>query len=103
MTNQDCSCALLFAAARSTSSVVCRLEGKSLQHGQGHGQQAWAALGEKSYGCSRLAFLTERHIINRTKTALGQDPDEFLYIMDSCWDCLNVSGPSQSPSRKAGF
>lgn len=33
--------------------------------------------------------------MNYIKMAYGQDPDEFLYMTDSCWDHLNVSRPPE--------
>ena len=33
--------------------------------------------------------------MNHTKMTPGQDPDEFLYIMGSCWNRLNRSIPPE--------
>ena len=90
--NQNLFCVLFFAMAGSTFSVVLTFEGKRPQDGPGHGQQAWVALREKFDGCSR-ALRAEHYKMNRTKMTPGQDPDEFLHIMDSCRDHLNTSTP----------
>ena len=38
--------------------------------------------------------------MNHTKMTPGQDPDEFLYIMDSRRDRLNTSTPPEGPTDR---
>lgn len=35
--------------------------------------------------------------MNHTQTTPGQDPNEFLYMMDCCRDCLNACSPLEGP------
>ena len=98
--NQNLFGVLFFATTGSAFSVVRRFEGKRLQDGPGHGQQAWAALCEKFDGCSREALRAEHYKMNHTKMTPGQDPDEFLYIMDSRRDRLNTSAPPEGPTDR---
>ena len=98
--NQNLFGVLFFATTGSAFSVVRRFEGKRPQDGPGHGQQAWAALCEKFYGCSREALRAEHYKMNHTKMTPGQDPDEFLYIMDSRRDRLNTSTPPEGPTDR---
>ena len=98
--NQNLFGVLFFATTGSAFSVVRRFEGKRLQDGPGHGQQAWAALCEKFDGCSREALRAEHYKMNHTKMTPGQDPDEFLYIMDSRRDRLNTSTPPEGPTDR---
>ena len=46
------------------------------------------------------ALRAEHHKMNYTKMTLGQDPDEFLYIMDNCRDRLNRSIPPEDPTNR---
>ena len=98
--NQNLFGVLFFATTGSAFSVVRRFEGKRPQDGPGHGQQAWAALCEKFDGCSREALRAEHYKMNHTKMTPGQDPDEFLYIMDSRRDRLNTSTPPEGPTDR---
>ena len=41
--------------------------------------------------------------MNHTKMTPGQDPDEFLYIMDSRRDRLNTSTPPEGPTDRQIF
>ena len=47
----------------------------------------------------RLCVLSIRKM-NHTKMTPGQDPDEFLYIMESCRDRPNMSTPPESPTDR---
>ena len=62
-----------------------------LHDGPGHGQQAWVALCEKLDGFSREGLGAEHHKMNHAKMAPSQDPDEFLFIVDSCRDLLEYT------------
>ena len=50
--------------------------------------------------CLREALRAEHHKINHTKMTPDQDPDEFLYIMNSCRDRLNMSTPPEGPINR---
>ena len=81
--------------------VVRRFKEKRLQDGPGHRQQHWAALCDKYYGCSKETLHVKDHKINHTNNMTpGQNPDEFIYIMDSCRDRLNTSKPPESPTNR---
>ena len=88
------------ACAGSASSVVQRLQGKTLAEGVGHGQQAWAALREKFGGGSRAAIRAEHIRMASTRMRHGQDPDDYLYPMDSCRDSLNARDPPEGPTDR---
>ena len=90
--NQDLFSILLFLTGGS-AFVVRRFEGTKVEDEAGHGQQAWAALPEKFKGSSREAIRAEHAKMNNTPMRSGHDPDEYLYIMDSCRDRLNVCDP----------
>ena len=98
--NQNIFCVLFCTTSGSAFSVVRRFEGKRLQDGPGHSQQAWVSLYEKFDGCSREALRAERHKMDHTKMAPGQDLDEFLHIMDSYRDRLNRSIPPEGPTNR---
>ena len=38
--------------------------------------------------------------MNNTPMRSGQDPDEYLYIMDSCRDCFNACDPPEGPTDR---
>ena len=80
--NQDLFGILLFLTGGS-ASVVRKFEGTTPDDGAGHGQQAWAALREKFKGSSREAIRAEHSKMNNTRMRSDQDPDEYLYVMDS--------------------
>ena len=87
---------LFFSTGGSAFFVVRRFEGTTHGDGAGQGQLAWAALREKFKGSSRVAIRAERVKMNSTPMRSGKDPDEDLYIMDSCHDRLNAThqGPT---------
>ena len=89
---------LFFTTAGSAFSVVWRFQGKTLAEGTGHGQQAWAALCEKFDGCSRAAIRSEHIRTKSTRMRSGQDPNDYLYDMDSCWDHLDSCDPLEGPT-----
>ena len=98
--NHNIFCVLFLTTSGSEFSVVRRFEKKRLRDVPGHCQQAWVALCEKFDGCSREALRAEHYRMNHTKMAPGQDPDEFLYIVDSCRDRLNRSTPPEGPTDR---
>ena len=38
--------------------------------------------------------------MNNTRMRSEQDPDEYLYIMDSCRDRLNACDPPEGPTHR---
>ena len=60
----------------------------------------WAALCEKMYGWLRKSLCAKHHKMNHTKTTSGQDPDKFLYIINSSRDQLNTSKPPEGPTDR---
>ena len=80
--------------------VMRNFEGNAIEGEAGHGQQAWAALREKFKGSSREAIRTEHSKMNDTRMRSDQDPDEYLYIMDSCRDRLNACDPPEGPADR---
>ena len=91
---------LFFIPAGSVFSVVWRFHGKTPAEGAGHGQQAWAALCEKGDGCSRAAIWAKQIRMTSTRMYPGQDPDDYLYHMDSCRGRLNACDPSKGPTDR---
>ena len=84
--NQDRFSILLRSTDGSNFFVVRRFEGTTLEDGAGHEQQARAALRVKFAGSSRQTIHAERANMNHTPMNSRQDPDEYLYIIDSCRD-----------------
>ena len=76
-------------------SVVRRFAGKTLNEGSGHGQRAWAALCETFDGCSREVLSVEHAKMNSARMSPGQDPDEFLYELDTRHERLNACDPPE--------
>ena len=62
------------------------------------GQRAWAAFRETFDDCSREAFRAEHAIINSARMSPGQDPNEFLYELDTRHERLNACDPSEGPT-----
>ena len=98
--NQDLFSILFYSTGGSAFFVVRRFEDTTVEDGAGHGQQAWAALREKFKGSSREAICAEHAKMNNMSMRSGQDLDEYLYIMDSCRDCLNPCDPPEDPKDR---
>ena len=99
-TNQDLFSILFFSTGGSAFFVVRRFGSTTLEDEAGHGQQAWAALREKFRGSSRKAIRAEHVKMNNTLMRSGQDPDEYLYIMDSCRDRLTRCDPPEGTTYR---
>ena len=84
---------LYFTTSGPAFSVVRRYEGKRLEDGVGHGQDARAALREKFDGCSREALRVAHRESETVKMRSDDDPDDFLYNKDRCRDRLNSITP----------
>ena len=98
--NQDLYGVLFFTTAGSAFSVVRRLQGKTPAEGAGPGQKAWAALHDKFDEWSRVAIRVEHIRMTSTRMRPGQDPDGYLYHMDSCRDRLNACDPPEDPTDR---
>lgn len=57
-------------------------------------------LRERSYECSREDLPLELYKNEITKITPDQDPDEFLYMMDSSRDRLSASSPPEGPMHR---
>ena len=79
--NHDLFNILLFSTGGSTVFVVRRFEGTTLEDGARHEHRAWAAQREKFKRSSHEAIRAEHSKMN-TLMRSGQDPEEYLYIMD---------------------
>ena len=77
-----------------------RFEGTTLEDGAGHGQQARATLHEMFKGDSREVIRAEHSKKDNTRLRSDQDPDEYLYIVDSYRDRLNACDPPESPTDR---
>ena len=82
--NQDLFPILFFSTDGSAFFILQRFEITTIEDGAGNGRQAWAGLREKFKGKSREAISAEHAKMKNTQLRSGQDPDEYLYIMDSC-------------------
>ena len=63
-------------------------------------KQAWAELREKFKGTSRKTSRAEHSEMNNTQTRSDRNPDERLYIMNSCGDRLNACDPPEGPTDR---
>ena len=97
---------ILICTAFSTSphpaqlSPSCGVEKKTREDGVEHGQDSWAALREKSYGCSREALRATHRDVETVKTRSDKNPDESLYKKDRCRDRLNSATPKEDLSDR---
>ena len=99
--NHDLFSIRLFSTGGSAFFVVRRFESTTLEDRAAHGQQAWAALREKFKGSSREAIRAEHSKMNNnTRIPSDQDPDEYLYIMNSCRDRLSACVPPKGPTDR---
>ena len=86
---------LFFNTGGSAFSVVRSFEGKTPAERAGHGQQAWAVFREKFDGCSRAAIRAEHIRMTSMRMRPSQDPDNYLYHLDSCRNRLNACNPPE--------
>ena len=91
---------LFFTTKGAACSVVRRFAGKTLDEGSGHGQRAWAALRERFDGSSREALRAEHAKMNSARMRPSQDPDEFLYELDTRRERLNACDPPEGPTDR---
>ena len=98
--NEDLYNVLLFTTKGAACSVVHRFAGKILEEGSGHGQRAWAALREKLDGCLREAFKAKHAKMNSARMSPGDNPDEFLYELDTRRESLNAYDPLEGPTDR---
>ena len=98
--NHDLFSILYFTTSGPAFSVVRRFEGKRREDGVGHGQDAWAALREKFYGCSREALRAAHRELETVKMRSDESTDDFIYKKDRCRDRLNSVTPKEGPSDR---
>lgn len=80
-----------------------RNEGKTPGDGLGDGQEAWKAFEEKHHAVCN-AIRQELYLkLTETKMGQGQDPDIFLYIMETARYHLYDMGKYNSPERFGGL
>ena len=80
--NENLFSILSFATERSANNVVKRHMGKTREDGVGNGQAAWSALEEKYNSDTKEARRAYHEKLHSTKMKLGDETDDFLYIMD---------------------
>ena len=95
--NQDLYSALFFTIAGSAFSVVRKFQGKTPAGGAGHGQQSSS---REIDGCSRAAIRADHIRMPSTRMRPGQDPDDYMYHMDSCGDRLNACNSPDGPKDR---
>ena len=91
---------LFYATSGPAFSIVRRFEVKTREDGEGHGQDAWAALREKFDGCSREALRAVHRELETLKKRSDKDPDDFLYKKNRCRDRLNSVTPKEDPAGR---
>ena len=98
--NEDLYNVLFFTTKGVACSVVRRFAGKTLDESSGHRQRAWAALREKLDGCSSEALRAEHAKMNSAQMRSDQDPDEFLYELDTRRERRNACDPPEVPMER---
>ena len=97
---EDLYSALFFTTKGEACSVVRRFSGKTLNDGSEHRQRAWAALRKTFDGCSREALKREHASIRSVRMISCQDPDEFLYELDTRREHLNTCDSPECPTDR---
>ena len=90
--NENLFSILFFTTERSANNVVKKHMGKTREDGIGNGQAAWNALEEKYNGHTKEARRAYHEKLHNSKKRSGDDPDNFLYIMDSFRERLEDMG-----------
>ena len=90
---------LFLATNGGATTVVRRHEGKKPEDGLGDGQAAWQALEEKYDAVSNATRQELYEELAKTKMKQDQDPDDFLYIMETARDRLHDMGEHITPER----
>ena len=83
---------LFFTTERSAHNVVKKHMGKTREDGVGNGQAAWNALEKKYNGNTKEARRAYHEYLHNIKMKSGDDPDDFLYTMDSYRERLKDMG-----------
>ena len=91
---------LFFTTKVAACSVVRRFAGKTLDEGSRHEQRAWAAFRETFDGCLREALKAEHAKMNSAGMSPGQDPEKFLYELDTRRERLNACDPPEGPADR---
>ena len=90
--NENLFSILFFITERSANNVVTKHIGKTREDGVGNGQAAWSALEEKYNSHTKEARKAYHQKLDSTKIKSGNDPDDFLYIMDGFRERLEDMG-----------
>ena len=90
--NENLFSILFFTTERSANNVVKKHMGKTREDGVGNGQAAWNALEEKYNSHTKEARRAYHEKLYSTKMKSGDDPDDFLYIMDGFRERLEDMG-----------
>ena len=83
---------LCLATSGGAAMVVKRHAGITAREGLENGQKAWKVLEENYNACSNATRQELYDCLNNTKLQRGQDPDEFLYRMETARNRLYVMG-----------
>ena len=83
---------LFLATSGGAATVVKRYVGRTVGEGLGNGQKAWKAPEEKYNICSNATRQGLYDSLNNTNLQQGQDPDEFLYHMETARNRLYEMG-----------
>ena len=90
---------VFFTTERSAYIVVKKHMGKTREDGVGNGQAAWSALEEKYNSHTKEARKAYHEKLHSTKMKPGDDPNDFLYIMDGFRERLEDMGQSVPDER----
>ena len=83
---------LFFTTERSAQNIVKKHMGKTREDRVGNGQAVWNALEKKYNSNTKKAGRANHEYLHNTKMKSGDDPDEFLYIMDGYRERLEDMG-----------
>ena len=97
--NQYLWSVLFLTTSASANNTVKTFERQQQEDGAGHGQRAWKALTEKCNGHTKEARRACHKKLVNTKMEPGQDPDDFLFILDECRDLLEEMGHTVHDER----
>ena len=90
--NENLFSILFFTTERSANNVVKKHMGKTREDGVGNGQAAWHALEGKYNSHTKEARRAYHEKLHSTKVESGDNPDNFLYIMDGFRERLDDMG-----------
>ena len=91
---------LYFTISGPAFFVVLKFKGKTKEDKVGHGQDAGAALREKSDGCLREALRAAHREMEMVKIWSDEDTYDLLYKKDRCRDRLDSVTPEEGLSNR---